>query len=102
VPALPVVFTRCAARQVEDADEWWRINRPDATTAVLHDLAGVLALIAGQPGCGAPAASRRFRSVRRVHLPRIGYHVYYRVARRPRRLEVLAFWHARRGMKPKL
>jgi hypothetical protein len=35
-------------------------------------------------------------------LGRIGYHVYYRLAPRLRRVEVVAFWHARRGSPPPL
>jgi len=44
--------------------------------------------------------SARVAGVRRVHLPRVGYHLYYRVARRARRVEILAFWHAKRGAGP--
>ncbi|PYQ17770.1 MAG: type II toxin-antitoxin system RelE/ParE family toxin [Acidobacteria bacterium] len=102
VPALPVVFTRRAARQVETASEWWRANRLDAPGAIQAELAGALSLIATQPGSGAPITSRRFRGVRRLHLARIGYHVYYRLAPRLGRVEVVAFWHARRGSDPVL
>jgi hypothetical protein len=35
------------------------------------------------------------RGVRRVHLARIRYHLYYRATSSA--VEVLAFWHARRG-----
>jgi plasmid stabilization system protein ParE len=102
VPALPVVFTRRAAREVEAAAEWWRVNRLDAPGAVQDELADALALIAAQPGCGVSSMGRKFRVVRRVHLARIDYHVYYRLAPRLRRVEILAFWHARRGSAPKL
>jgi plasmid stabilization system protein ParE len=96
VPALPVVLTRRAARQVEAAALWWKANRPAAPNALRDDLAG------GQPACGAPTVSRRSSGVRRVHLARIGYHVYYRVAPRLRQVQILAFWHARREAHPQL
>jgi len=102
VPALPVVFTRRAARQVENAAEWWRVNRPEAPGAVQDELADVVALIAAQPSCGVPSVSSRLRGIRRIHLVRIDYHVYYRLAPRLRRVEIIAFWHARRGSGPKL
>ena len=35
--------------------------------------------------------------VRRVHMARIHYHVYYRVADTPPAVEVLALWHTSRG-----
>jgi plasmid stabilization system protein ParE len=44
--------------------------------------------------------SARVTGVRRVHLPRVGYYLYYRIARRARRVEILAFWHAKRGAEP--
>jgi len=102
VPALQVVFTRRAARQVETAASWWKVNRPAALHAVRDDLAAALTLIADQPSCGAPTASRRSRGVRRIHLTRIDYHVYYRLAARLRQVQVVAFWHARRGSPPPL
>jgi plasmid stabilization system protein ParE len=102
VPALQVVLTRRAARQVEAAADWWKLNRPAAPDALRDDLAGALTLIADQPTCGAPTASRRFRGLRRVYLARIDYHVYYRLAPRLRQVQVVAFWHARRGSPPPL
>jgi len=45
VPALPVVFTRRAARQIEAAARWWKVNRPAAPNALRDDLAGALTLI---------------------------------------------------------
>jgi len=79
VPALPVVFTRRAARQVQAAADWWRVNRKAAPSAFRDDVAAAVALIAEQPASGAPSQSARHRSVRRVHLPLIGYHLYYRL-----------------------
>jgi plasmid stabilization system protein ParE len=38
--------------------------------------------------------------VRRVHLSRVRYHLYYRA--RPSRIEVLALWHTSRGKGPAL
>ena len=102
MPALPVVFTRRAARQVEAAARWWNVNRPAAPNALRDDLAGALTLIADQPTCGAPIASRRSPGVRRIHLARVGYHVYYRLAPRLRQVQVVALWHARRGSPPSL
>ncbi len=74
----------------------------DAPEAVRDELAKALGLIASQPTCGSPFASRRFRGLRRVHLARIDYHVYYRLAPRLRQVEIVAFWHARRGSGPHL
>ena len=64
MPALPVVFTRRTARQVEAAAEWWRVHRPGAPDALRDDLAAALALIADQPACGAPIDAREVASSR--------------------------------------
>ena len=101
-PALPIVFTPTAERHVEKARVWWAENRLAAPDAILEELRAALELVASQPACGVPVVSARFRGVRRILLQRIDYFLYYRVAPRERRLEVLAFWHARRGTTPPL
>ena len=101
-PRLPVVFWHRAARQIEEASDWWRKHREGSPEALSEDLVRALDIITRQPGIGSPAASHRLQGVRRVLLPRVGYLLFYRVARRRRELQVLAFWHARRGASPKL
>ena len=101
-PRLAVVFWSRAARQIEEASDWWRKHREGSPEALSDDLVRALDIIAVQPGIGTPAASKRLQGVRRVLLPRVGYFLYYRVARRPPELEILAFWHASRGAGPKL
>lgn len=97
MPALAVVFTRRAARQVEAAALWWKANRPAAPNALHDELAAALTLVADQPACGALVPSRVSKGVRRIHLARVDYHVYYRLA-----VQVIALWHARRGSQPSL
>jgi plasmid stabilization system protein ParE len=101
-PALPVVFARRAAQQVETAAAWWRENRPACREAVAEDIVRALAVLAMQPGCGTPARSIKLKAVRRLYLPRLDYFLYYRTASRKLRIEVLAFWHAKRGRAPQL
>jgi plasmid stabilization system protein ParE len=56
------------------------------------------ALIAAQPRVGAIARNTRLADVRRLHLARVHYHLYYRVGRGA--IEVIAFWHTSRGEAP--
>jgi hypothetical protein len=100
VTKLPVHFTKRATRQIEEAHSWWLANRPDAPHAIAEELERVIGLLALQPGAGAPARAPRLRGVRRVLIARIDYYAYYRVRPRLRRVEVFAFWHARRGSEP--
>jgi len=101
-PRLAVTFWKRAARQIESAAEWWRENRQDSPSALYEELVRTLGVITLQPGVGAPAANAKLAGVRRVLLPRVGYLLFYRVVQRTQRLEVLAFWHARRGSGPGL
>ena len=101
-PRLGVVFWTRAARQVEAAGQWWSENRQGSPEALPEELGRVLDLIARQPGVGVPATNLRLSGVRRILLPRVEYFLFYRLARRRQVVEVLAFWHARRGSSPKL
>jgi plasmid stabilization system protein ParE len=95
-----VFFRRSAAAQVEHAHSWWKEHRPAAPMAVREDLAHAIALVAIQPGIGAPATNARLRGVRRILLSRVGYWLYYRPA--TDRIDVVAFWHTQRGRGPSL
>lgn len=101
-PQLPVVITRRAAKQIEEALQWWRANRPAAPDAIVEELERALPLISSQPGVGISAKAARLRGVRRILLLRVGYLLYYRLAPRRREIQVLALWHAQRATVPRL
>jgi plasmid stabilization system protein ParE len=98
--ALRVKISARAASQVGRAAQWWLENRPSAPGAIGKDVGETIALLSEQPGIGSRYEGSRTSGVRRLYLGRIGYFLYYRVAGDA--LEVLAFWHARRGRQPKL
>ena len=97
---LPVRITALAARQIRDAETWWRLYRTAAPHAIQQELQRTFSLIAAQPNAGGHATNVKLPRVRRVYLPRIKYHVYYHVTGEPACVEVVAFWHARRGDDP--
>jgi hypothetical protein len=100
---LPVVASELAAEQIRVAEKWWRANRSKAPDGFLEDLRNASALIAIQPGIGARARNATLADVRRVHLSRIRYDLYYRVvAGPPKCVEILALWHSSRGTAPPL
>jgi plasmid stabilization system protein ParE len=98
--ALPVELTALAAQQIREAETWWRRNRTAAPNAIREELERALALIASHPNAGGRADHVKLPNVRRVFMPRIKYHVYYHVLAAPPRIQVVAFWHARRGEGP--
>jgi plasmid stabilization system protein ParE len=95
---LSIRVTRRAVAQIRSAAEWWERNRPLAPGAVREELAEAFALIRSQPGIGALAIDTRAQGIRRLHLSRIHYYLYYRV--RASTVEVVALWHTSRGSGP--
>lgn len=97
---MNVRVTKRAQVQINRAAEWWDENRDVAPEAFDEDLAKAFSLLGIQPRVGAPVASARTRDVRRLHLARIRYHLYYRI--RGNHVEVVALWHVSRGVGPAL
>ena len=98
--SLHIEIAALAAAHVRTAETWWGLNRPKAPGAIRAELERGSSLIAWQPQIGARATNIALRGVRRLHLARIHYDLYYRLVESPRRLEILAFWHASRGSHP--
>jgi plasmid stabilization system protein ParE len=92
---LPVVIVNSAAQAIEEAAKWWTKNRTKAPDAFVNDLENALRLIASHPAIGARARNAKLEDVRRLHLARVHYHLYYRLTPRPS-IEVLALWHTSR------
>jgi len=99
---LHVDVSALAASQVHAAETWWQANRPKAPGAIRAEIERASSLLAIQPQIGTRARNVTLPGVRRLHLGRVHYDLYYRLVDTPRRLEILAFWHARRGSQPPL
>jgi plasmid stabilization system protein ParE len=95
---LAIRVARRAAADIDEATDWWELNRAAAPGAIADEIERAFALIRSQPRIGALARNARLPGVRRVHLSRVHYHLYYRVM--PEAIEVLAFWHTSRGSVP--
>ena len=81
---LHVEVSDVAAEQVRVAETWWRTNRPKAPDAICEEVERASALVAAQPDIGSRARNVKLAGVRRVHLSRIRYHLYYRVSEAPK------------------
>ena len=93
--ALDLLISRRAAREINRVADWWAANRPAAPGAVRQDLEAAFALLLEQPSIGTAVMDASSPEVRRFHVDRIRYWVYYRV--RGQRFEVLSIWHSSRG-----
>lgn len=99
---LPVRIVGSAGKAILDAAEWWVTNRPKAPDAFAVELERALQILASQPLIGSRARNVKLTGVRRLHLPRVHYHLYYRVTPQPEVVEILALWHTSRGTSPNL
>ena len=97
---LRLRITQRAATDIERADAWWRDNRLAAPHALRADVRGALNLLALQPGIGQRVDNPRLAGMRRLHLDRVHYHLYYHA--KDEELVVLALWHSHRGRPPRL
>lgn len=86
------------AAQIEEAAIWWAENRPFAPRAIEEELQRVFALLAIQPALGARTRNERLAGMRRIHLSRVHYYLYYRVS--VEGVDILAFWHTSRADTP--
>ena len=98
--AMGLRIARRAALEIERAERWWIENRSAAPDAFRADLKGAFTLLARQPGVGVKVGNTRLSEVRRLHLGRIRYFVYYRVGNDE--LVVLSVWHSSRAKDPSL
>jgi len=97
---LHIEVSALASEQIREAEAWWRANRTKAPNAIREELERGSGLVAAQPHIGARARNLTLVGVRRLHLARVRYDIYYRVTDAPQQLEILAFWHTSRGSKP--
>jgi plasmid stabilization system protein ParE len=97
-----VRFTPRASREVAEAKRWWRANRTKAPNALEEEIRTALQLISTTPGIGENARNVALPGVRRIFLNRVKYHLYYRPNTKTQTVEVVAFWHVRRGTGPRL
>jgi plasmid stabilization system protein ParE len=95
------IFGR-ARRHIEEAVEWWRINRTLSPNAFEEDLREALELIRAQPGVGSHATNTQLSGIRRLHMSRVRYHLYYRLSVDGSTIEVIELWHSNRGAGPTL
>ena len=76
---MKVRVTKRAQAQIDRAATWWDENRPLAPEAFDEDVSEAFSLLGLEPGIGVPVTNTRTLGVRRLHLARIRYFLYYRV-----------------------
>ena len=95
-----LLFSKLGWVQIDRASVWWRQHRDKAPHALDHDVDDAIDLLRSNPHIGTVIRSRR-GTIRALWLERIGYFLYYRILD-DGTIEILRFWHASRGSRPKL
>jgi plasmid stabilization system protein ParE len=97
---LAIRYTRGALRDIEGARDWWKRNRDKAPTALADSIDTVVGLIADAPDIGVPCRGPMSEGVRRILLPRVRYHLYYRVIGDPATsVDILSLRHTSRAAR---
>lgn len=91
--------SQAAAVQIDQANDWWLANRPMAPHTLVEELERGFDLLRTLPGAGQRVAHPRHPKLRRLHLGRVRYFLYYLEAD-DENLDVLALWHSSRGSEP--
>ncbi len=78
--SLSLRITTRAASEIEAAAGWWIENRPFAPLALREEVKAAFTLLLRQPGVGVKVGNTRLAGVRRLHLGRVRYFIYYRVS----------------------
>jgi len=88
--------------QLQQAIKLLQLSRLELQQAIREELERAGSIISVQPEAGARALNVSLAGVRRLHLARVRYYVYYRLLADSERVEILAFWHESRGSGPPL
>ncbi len=101
---MRVVYeTQEVGLEVERAVEWWRANRDKAPDALEEDLAEAHRQLSEQGELiGVPVRGTRVEHVRRLHLRRVRFYLYFRVSDDRQTAFILSLWHVSRGTGPLL
>jgi plasmid stabilization system protein ParE len=97
--AFAIIVAARARRELHDASDWWRANRPEAQSRLDEEVLRALDLLAANPYIGTKMRTRR-RSIRRFPLVSIGYWIAYEARVPTQQVVVVAFWNGSRGRAP--
>jgi plasmid stabilization system protein ParE len=90
-----VIINRRAAKEIDEAARWWaeRGSPTRIDDAIAKTLRRLERLARSAPRVQIDG---RWSDVRRAPVDPVGYHLYYRVDLKARRIMVECFWHERR------
>jgi plasmid stabilization system protein ParE len=91
---MRIRHTARARQEIREAARWWLENRREASDLFEHELRRAFYLLLAHPHVGQPVA--HLENVRRLHLSRVRYLLYYRVEEGA--ISILSLWHTSRGV----
>lgn len=85
---------------MQEAGFWWAANRSLVPGLLAAEIRDAVAVIVEQPRIWPRVLGTNRPEVRRYHLRRVHYFLYYSF--QPGTIEIPAFWHTARGSAPDL
>jgi len=85
-----------AARQIEQASDWWYENRSAAPSLFSSELERGFLALNSFPRAGEGVAHSRISNLRRILLSAVQFHLYYTIADEDDVVEILELWHTSR------
>jgi plasmid stabilization system protein ParE len=85
-----------AARQIEQAADWWYENRSAAPQLFSAELERGFLAITSFPRAGERVEHPGIPELRRILLSAVQFHLYYTVSDDERVVEILELWHTSR------
>ena len=92
--------TREAELHILKLSAWWRTHREKAPNLFRDQLAAAFAYLAENPLAGEPYRRRGFKDIRRYHLKKTPYHIYYLPRMDQGDVVIVAVWSGMRKKGP--
>ena len=90
-----------AARQIEQASDWWNQNRSAAPNLFSLELERGFLALSSFPRAGEGVTHSRIPDLRRILLSAVQFHLYYTIAEDEAIVEILELWHTSRKPRPR-
>ena len=100
--SVPVRLAKRALREAVEVFDWWKENRPLATTLFADEYRAAVQLLIEVPEAGVVSPSHPGKNIRRLLLRSTKYHLYYRYDAAKPELVILCVWNAIGGKPPKI
>ncbi|HTM44168.1 MAG TPA: hypothetical protein VL137_04390 [Polyangiaceae bacterium] len=99
---MKVKFTPRGDLRAQNANAWWRKNRPDTAGLFAEELGQAVKNLETIAHVGTPHPTERRPHLMRLLLEKTRCHLYFELDEKKEEIRILMIWGAPRGRDPKL